>query len=241
MQLAVARMRNRLLQRRLGRGNINSLAERNLHALDGLKGSSKALACRYVVVDLETTGLSLARDQVLSLGAVRLDQGEAGDEDFFYELVNPGCRISSESQQIHGISPEMVSDARCFDEVFSDFLTYLGGDIIVAHHARFDLHFLNVAMRRAHGFNLQNLVLDTELMCRHHKVRPPIMPFAPMTNPGGMNLGKLARTMGVRVGDRHTSIGDAVMTAGIFLKCLERNFGGARCTLGRLVWSAGII
>lgn len=241
MQLAVARLRNRLLQRRLRNQAIDSLAERNIHALDGLRGAYKALSCRYVVVDLETTGLSLARDRVLSVGAVRLEQGGTLAEDFFYELVNPGCRISSESQQIHGIAPEMVADARCFEEVFSDFLAYLGGDILIAHHAKFDLHFLNLAMRKAHGFNLQNLVLDTELMCRHHKVRPPMLPFASMAIPARMGLGKLAREMGIRVGDRHTAIGDAVMTAEIFLKCLENDFGGAKCSLGRLVWSAGII
>lgn len=241
MQLALARMRNRLLQRRLRNQGVDSLAVRNLHALDELRSGAKALSCRYVVVDLETTGLSLARDRVVSVGAVRLEQGGALVEDFFYELVNPGCPISGESQKIHGIAPAMVADARSFEEVFADFLAYLGGDIIVAHHARFDLHFLNLAMRKAHGFDLQNLVLDTELMCRRHKVRPPMMPFAPMASPTGMNLGKLARDLGVRVGDRHTAIGDAVMTAGIFLKSLEKNFGGPRCTLGRLIWSAGLI
>lgn len=241
MQLAMARMRNRLLKRRLKDVSLAPQALRNLHALDHVRGRDKALSLSYVVVDLETTGLNLAMDQVCSVGAVRVSQKADLGEDYFYELVNPGCPISPSAQEIHGIFPELVENARSFDDVFDEFLTYLGDDILIAHHARFDLHFLNSAMRRSHGFDLQNLVLDTELMCRHHKVQPTGLPFTPTARAPGLSLGKLAREMGIRVGDRHTAFGDAVMTAEVFLQCLEKHFGGTRCTLRRLLWSAGLI
>ena len=241
MQLAMARMRNRILKRRLKDASLSPQALRNLHSLDHLRGRDKALSLSYVVVDLETTGLNLGKDQVCSVGAVRVSQRADLGEDYFYELVNPGCPISPASQEIHGIFPELVQNARGFGEVFEDFLAYLGDDILIAHHARFDLHFLNSAMKKAHGFELQNLVLDTELMCRHHKVKTTGLPFTPTVHVTGMGLGKLAREMGIRVGDRHTAFGDAVMTAEVFLRCLQQNFGGDKCTLRRLLWSAGLI
>ncbi len=240
MQLAVARMRNRLLRRKLNEAELDPVALANLSALDHLRNSTPVYAHRFVVVDLETTGLDLARDQVVSLGAVAVIGGEVRMDDIFYELVNPTCAISEESIAVHGILPELVQDARCFEDVFADFLAYLGQDVLIAHHARFDLHFLNQAMNRAHGFDLQNLVLDTELLCREAKVQPAPLPFTPHMPLTGLTLDKLAQDFGVRLGDRHTAIGDARATAHIFLQCLEQNYGGKSCKLGKLLWSAGI-
>lgn len=240
MQLAVARMRNRLLRRRLKGMELSPAVLSNLTVLDNLKGTSRAYAHRFVVVDVETTGLNLIQDQVVSIGAVAVIDGHVRMDDIFYELVNPRCPITEESIAVHGISPEFVKDARYFEEVFADFLNYLGQAILVAHHARFDLYFLNKAMKKAHGFELQNMVLDTSLLCRQRNEQVALLPFIYQLPPPGLTLGKLARDLGVRLGDRHTAIGDARATAHIFLKCVEQEYGGKACKLGKLLWAAGI-
>ena len=162
--LILARWRNSLVKIRSRGKKLHPLAHTNLTALDHLNGRQNARSLRYVIFDLETTGLSLNHDRVVSAAAYRVVDGRIAIGDVFSSLVSPGRDIPSSAVKIHGIMPSMVDDAPSFAEVFEKFLDYLGTDILVGYHVRFDLHFLNVYMRQTHGFPVQNLVLDAQSM-----------------------------------------------------------------------------
>lgn len=66
--------------------------------------------------------------------------------DFFNQLVIPERSIPPEAITVHGIVPGMVRDAPSGPEAIDIFMEYLGDDILVAHHAAFDLNFLNRLM-----------------------------------------------------------------------------------------------
>ena len=240
MNLFLTRLRNRWLRARLKGRELHPLAKTNLSALGHLDLSRKARSYRYVVVDLETTGLSLSHDRVVSVGAFRVVEGRVRLGDVFNELVNPGRNIPESSIKIHGIVPDMVAEARPAWEVFDSFLAFLGMDILVAHHAGFDLDFINKVMRRSHGFPLQNLVLDTVSLCREIAFPPHRYPYGINLNNRKYSLDAVAEHFGIEIYQRHTAIGDALAAAMVFQQILARLEKGGSGFLRNLVRAGGV-
>jgi DNA polymerase-3 subunit epsilon len=209
---------NRWLRFRLARRNLRPAGRANLSALDGLDLSAPARDQRYVVLDLETTGLDPEKDRVVSIGALRVVDGRVRLGDVFSELVNPGRDIPTESIKVHGIMPGQIEEARLAWEVFEDFLGFIGRDILVAHYACFDLYFLNKVMRAQYGFRMQNLVLDTVLMCRTALIQPD--PYGVRLGAQRCGLDALIERYRLHVPDRHTALGDALATAFVFQRLL---------------------
>ncbi len=95
---------------------------------------------KYVVVDLETTGISCEKDRIIEISAVKVVNGIVVEE--FSELVNPECRIPYYASRVNGITDEMVKDARTFDKVLPDFLRFIGESILVGHNIQsFDMKY----------------------------------------------------------------------------------------------------
>lgn len=130
----------------------------------------------YVVFDLETTGISPARDRVVEISAVKVRGGKVVDS--FTTLVNPGMHISEGASRVNGITDEMVADAPDFSVALADFLRFAGGDVLVGHNiVRFDLKFLRRDMEHYFGRPLPNDYIDTLPLSRevlpglaHHRL-----------------------------------------------------------------------
>ena len=221
----------------LGR-DLPPLAKANLRVLSTARSALPIQDCNYVVVDLETTGLDHTKDRVVSVGAFRVVEGRIRLGEVFSELANPGRGIPVESIKVHGITPDNIRNARPAWEVFRDFLKYLGRDIVVAHFARFDMFFLNRVMRAQYGMRLQNLVLDTVLMCRAALIEPD--PYGQKKGAKRCSLDALAARYGLEVPERHTALGDAMATALILQRLLPELSGAGWKTLGDLVQVAGV-
>jgi DNA polymerase-3 subunit epsilon len=175
----------------------------------------------YVVFDSETTGLHPSHgDEVVSLSAVRLRNGAIHGADTFHTLVNPGRPIPPESIRFHGIEDGMVAGAPTMAEVLPRFYDYVGNCVLVAHNAAFDKKFLDLAARRAGLPQLENPVLDTLFLS-----------YGLHKDFEGHNLDAIARRLGVPVEGRHTSLGDAKVTAAIFLRLVTLLQGRGIATL----------
>ena len=218
--LLLGRLRNRLIRMRLRGKALHPLARNNLTALDQLDPGQKAKNMRYVVFDLETTGLNLTRDRVVSVAAFRVVEGRILLGDLFSSLVNPGRSIPASAVQIHGIVPSMVARAPYIAEVFDQFLDYLGTDILVGFQVGFDLNFLNIYMRKSYGFPLQNLAIDVQFMCSK-AVFPPYIKSHGVKFRGRQSLEVVAEHYGIEPHERHTALGDALATALIFQRILS--------------------
>lgn len=218
-RLLFARWRNRLAKMQSRGRQLHPLARTNLAALDHLAAGQRARSLRYVIFDLETTGLNLNRDRVVSAAAYRVIDGRIALGDVFSSLVSPGRDIPPSAVRIHGIMPSMVNQAPSFAEVFEKFLGYLGTDILVGYHVGFDLHFLNIYMQQAHGFPVQNLVLDAQCMCRRVCFPPHLRSYAGRLK-SYQDLDTVARHFDIEIQERHTALGDALATAMIFQRIL---------------------
>ena len=176
----------------------------------------------YVVFDSETTGLHPSQgDEVVSLSAVRLRNGAIHGADIFHTLVNPGRPIPPESIRFHGIEDAMVAAAPSMAEVLPRFYEYVGNCVLVAHNAAFDKKFLDLAAKRSGLPQIDNPVLDTLFLS-----------YGLHKDFEGHNLDAIARRLGVPVEGRHTSLGDARVTAAVFLRLLTLLEGRGIVTLG---------
>jgi DNA polymerase-3 subunit epsilon len=164
----------------------------------------------YTVFDTETTGLDPAGgDEIISIGALRIISGHILTEESFDRLINPQRRIPASSIQIHGIDNDMVRNQPTIDVVLPDFFKFTEETILVAHNAAFDMRMLQMCEKRT-GVKFIQPVLDTLLLSA----------VAHSAN-DDHTLSAIAGRLGVTVAGRHTAMGDALMTANIFLKLIS--------------------
>ena len=121
-------------------------------------------SARYVVVDLETTGLRPGSSAICEIGAVRLDGlVPAGT---FQTFVDPGVQLPRLVAQLTGIGDGDLRGAPGAAEAVSRFLAFAGDAVFVAHNARFDLSFLDREVERLTGRRLAAPVVDTVWLAR---------------------------------------------------------------------------
>ena len=120
---------------------------------------------KYVVLDLETTGLSCLYNRMIEFGAVKIENGlEVGRMDI---LVNPGVPIPQKIIEITNITNEMVKDKPTAKEALPKIVEFLGDAILVTHNADFDFNFLQEELRRNNMPLLTNPVIDTLALSRY--------------------------------------------------------------------------
>src|SRR5687767_3010616 len=100
----------------------------------------------FAVLDVETTGLRPARDRIIEIAIVSMDD-EANSIDEWCTLINPGRSLGA--TEIHRIARKHVADAPSFEQVVGDVFERLRGNVVVAHNARFDSAMLDAEIRRA--------------------------------------------------------------------------------------------
>jgi DNA polymerase-3 subunit epsilon len=181
--------------------------------LFGARDVSGALAERrlaeltFTVFDTETTGLNPGQgDEILQIGATRIVAGKLRRQETFEQLVDPQRAIPEAGIPIHGITPAMVAGQPTIAQVLPAFHAFAEDTVLVAHNAAFDMRFLQLK-EAATGVRFTQPVLDTLLL---GAVAQP--------NQASHGLEALAERLGVPVLGRHTALGDAMVTAEVFLK-----------------------
>ena len=118
----------------------------------------------FVVVDLETTGLSPGRSRICEIGAVRIERLEVVGT--FQTLVRPGERLPAAIAALTGLADAELRRAPAPAPAVRRFLAFAGDAVLVAHNARFDLAFLDREVERLTSLRLANPVVDTVWLAR---------------------------------------------------------------------------
>ena len=113
-----------------------SLAERS-------RGASFGFEPEVIVLDLETTGLTPRRGDIIEIAMARMRGSEVVDQ--YSTLVDPGTPVPDMITEITGITSDMLATAPRFEDIANDVRAFIGDADIVAHNARFDRAF-TVAM-----------------------------------------------------------------------------------------------
>ena len=160
----------------------------------------------FVVFDIETTGLSKDRDNIIEIGAVKVEKGAVLAR--FSTFVQPNMRIPEKITQLTGITDSMVENAPAIEAVLPDFLDFAGDAVLVAHNAAFDMGFVTAAAKKW-GKSLSNTVLDTVELSR------TLFPELP-----NHKLKTVAKHCGATLKNHHRAVDDAEATAEILIFCL---------------------
>jgi len=156
----------------------------------------------YAIIDIETTGLSPAKEKITEI-AVVLHDGEKITKEFS-TLINPEKKIPYRITQMTGISNQMVRNEPKFYEVAKQIVEMTEDRIVVGHNVRFDYGFLRNEFKSL-GYDFQRNTLDTVKLSR--KLIPGKRSYS---------LGKLCKELGIDNQARHRALGDALATTELF-------------------------
>lgn len=165
---------------------------------------------RYVVFDTETTGLQPSQgDELLSIGAVHVVNGRILTGETFERLINPERDIPPLSTRFHGITAGVVAGKPPARIVLPQFRAFAGDAVLIAYNIAFDMAFLTKRQDEA-GVVFDNPVLDALLLAIHV--------FPDLPDP---SLSSMASFLEIQVEGRHTALGDALMTAAVWVRLIE--------------------
>jgi DNA polymerase III subunit epsilon len=167
-------------------------------------------AARFVVVDVETTGLDPRRDEVISFAAVPVEGGRIIVGGAVTGLVRPEASLSPASIELHGLRARDLADAPRSPQALAPLAEAMGNRVLVAHVARIERAFL-----RAHRGLLERWLprptVDTALLWRLLSIHRG------EGDPGPRSLADVAGSLGLPAHRPHEAEGDALTTAQAFL------------------------
>ena len=163
--------------------------------------------CTYVVLDVETTGLNTHADEIIEIGAVRIENGVEVAE--FSELINPGRNVPDKVVEITGITTAMLRDKRALQDVLPEFAEFCEGAVLVAHNASFDMAFFRRAFQAA-GIPFDFTIVDTLALVRNQYPRQK-----------SHKLGVMCKQLGISLTNAHRAVHDARATGLMLLKVLH--------------------
>ena len=182
-----------------------------------LRPGQKDFTGTFVVFDLETTGLSASANEIIEIGAVKMENGEITER--FSTFVRPNMPIPFRVEELTGIDDSMVADAPSVEEILPEFLKFCRGAVMVAHNASFDMSFI-VHNSEKLGYTFEPTVIDTVGMAR--MLLPTLRKY---------KLDVVAKALNVSLENHHRAVDDAEATAHIFQalsrKCMDQGI----CTL----------
>ncbi len=162
----------------------------------------------FVVLDIETTGLSPYRHAITEIAAVKIENNEVVDE--FHTMVNPGQPIPSFIRKLTGITDEMVQNAPPIEQVLEQVHNFLGDAVFVGHNVGFDHKFID------HYSRLHlNKPVTNELLCTC-KLARRLLPELP-----SKRLQSICDYYAITNSQAHRAMSDVLATKEILFRMFE--------------------
>jgi DNA polymerase-3 subunit epsilon len=177
----------------------------------------------FVVFDTELTGLNRRKDEIISIGGVRIRELQIDLGDTFHYYIRPENIDHTKATLVHRITPEQLRLAPPLEEVLPRFLSYIGTDLLVGHYIGLDMGFLNRATRKVFSGTVANSCLDTLRMAQIYK-RLILGRYHENSTSSGdsYNLQSLSNEFNLPFFDAHDALEDALQTAYLFLFLAKR-------------------
>lgn len=162
----------------------------------------------YVVLDIETTGLSPQVNEIIELSALKIENGSITQE--FNSLVKPATKISPFISNLTGITDSLVANAPHIKDAIKDFNDFCDGQIILGHNVTFDINFITTKLHKYHQVEFSNDYIDTLRIARL------LLPQLP-----NKKLGTIARHFQFNTDGMHRGLKDCKVTNLCFCKFKE--------------------
>lgn len=159
----------------------------------------------YVLVDIETTGFSPVKDDIIEIGAVQVKNNTIIKK--YDQLIKINRALQPFTTRLTGITDKMLQEGIKINEALENFVEFIGDNVIIGHNVTFDLGFLSYNCKKYLNYNLNNDYVDT--MCMARKLVP---------NSINYKLGTLANLFDVSYKGAHRGLKDVEITYEVYNK-----------------------
>jgi len=170
----------------------------------------------WVVVDCETTGLDVHRDEIISIGAVRIVGNRLLTSAKLELLVRPDRKLNADSVRVHGLREQDVAQGIAPEEAMARLLDFVGSRPLVGYFLEFDVAMLNREIWRLLGVHLPQRKIEVSAMYYDYKNRQ-----LPSHLQGGeidLRFATMMNDLGLPLRGAHDAVNDAVMAGLAFIK-----------------------
>lgn len=165
-----------------------------------------------IVYDTETTGLNPKKDEILSIGAVKIRGNKILTSEKFELFVKPTKEISEESIKIHQIRNIDLQNGSEPNEALNKFLHFIGSRPLVGYYLEFDINMINKYLKPYLGIKLPNKQIEVSGVYHDKKIK-----FIPEGNID-LRFDVIMKDLGLPIFGKHDAINDAIMTAMMYIK-----------------------
>ena len=155
------------------------------------------------MVDIETTGFSPVKDDIIEIGAIRVENNKIKEK--YDQLIKINKILAPFTTRLTGITDEMLQTGKEINDVLKDFIDFTGQNIIIGHNVTFDLGFLSYNCKKYLNYNLNNDYVDT--LCMARKLVPNTINY---------KLGTLANLFNVSYEGAHRGLKDVEITYEVY-------------------------
>lgn len=177
----------------------------------------------WVSLDCETTGLNVSKDEIISIGAVRIVGNRIMTSERLELLVRPEHGVSPESVKIHRLREQDVAQGLSIDEAMKQLLHFIGSRPLVGYFLEFDVAMINKALFPMLGQGLPQPKIEVSGMYYDHKYRQQPVHARQDAPQIDLRFDTMMSDLGLPVRDAHDALNDAVMAALAFIKLRQLN------------------
>ena len=170
----------------------------------------------WVALDCETTGLNVASDQIISIGAVRIVGDRLLTSQRLELLVRPSRPISDASVRVHGLRSQDVAGGLDPDDAMMRLMHFIGSRPLVGYYLEFDLAMINRAIFPLLGMGLPQPRIEVSALFYDHQQRQ--LPLAQRGGTVDLRFATLMHTLDLPLRGAHDALSDAVMAGLAFIK-----------------------
>lgn len=176
----------------------------------------------WVSVDCETTGLTVGRDEIISIGAVRIVGDRILTSQRLELLVKPSKGVSADSIRVHRLREQDVAQGLDPDDAIKQLLHFIGSRPLVGYFLEFDVAMLNKVIFPILGMGLPQPKIEVSAMYFDYKNRRLPPHLKGVTNID-LRFATLMEDLALPQRDAHDAVNDAVMAAMAFVKLRHLN------------------
>jgi len=170
----------------------------------------------WVVLDCETTGLNIAKDQIISIGAVKIVGNKLMTSERLELLIKPDQEISAESVKIHRLRESDLANGLDPQEAAARLMKFIGSRPIVGYYLEFDVAMLHKIIWRMLGQGLPQEKIEVSAMYYDYKNQQ--LPINERNGNIDLRFNTMMQDLGLPLREAHDAINDAVMTGMAFIK-----------------------